>query len=90
MASNRDRREFLKCGAALAVAAAVTEETSAGTQPAGGGEDPKHPRIVDTHQHLWDLSRQHLPWLQKDSPLHRSFVMQDYLQATEAPFGAPP
>ena len=34
--------------------------------------------IVDTHQHLWDLTRFKLPWIQKDSPLARSFVMKDY------------
>jgi len=38
--------------------------------------------IIDTHQHLWDLSRFRLPW-QKDNPaLARSFVMRDYLEAT--------
>ena len=39
--------------------------------------------IVDTHQHLWDLTRFSLPWL-KDAPkLDRSFVMDDYRKATE-------
>jgi predicted TIM-barrel fold metal-dependent hydrolase len=38
--------------------------------------------IIDTHQHLWDLTRFRLPW-QKDNPkLARSFVMRDYLEAT--------
>ena len=38
--------------------------------------------IIDTHQHLWDLTIFHLPW-QKDNPkLARSFVMRDYLEAT--------
>lgn len=41
--------------------------------------------IIDTHQHLWDLSRFRLPWLEanRDSPLHRDFVMADYRRATE-------
>ena len=39
--------------------------------------------IVDTHQHLWDLSRFQLPWLKGDSKLDRSFLMKDYRQATE-------
>jgi predicted TIM-barrel fold metal-dependent hydrolase len=38
--------------------------------------------IIDTHQHLWDLSLFRLPW-QKDNPrLARSYVMRDYLEAT--------
>ena len=41
--------------------------------------------IVDTHQHLWDLQRFTLPWLQgnADHPLHRDFVMADYLRAAD-------
>lgn len=38
--------------------------------------------IVDTHQHLWDLSKFHLPWTKGNDVLARSFVMADYLQAT--------
>ncbi|MGP0064579.1 MAG: amidohydrolase family protein, partial [Isosphaeraceae bacterium] len=39
--------------------------------------------IIDTHQHLWDLTRFKLPWL-KDAPkLDRSFVMDDYRRATD-------
>ncbi len=38
--------------------------------------------IVDTHQHLWDLSKFRLPWT-KDAPkLNRSFVIDDYHKAT--------
>ncbi len=37
--------------------------------------------IIDTHQHLWDLSRLRLPWLPGDGPLARSHVMTDYLEA---------
>jgi len=39
--------------------------------------------IVDCHQHLWDLSRQKLSWLQGNDTLGRSFVMKDYLAAIE-------
>ena len=39
--------------------------------------------IVDTHQHLWDLTKLRLPWLQGDNPINRSFVMKDYLEAAE-------
>src|ERR1700693_5531108 len=80
MPRSLDRRDFLMQSAAAMGTAAVAEPAIAGTQPAQ--EDPKNPRIVDTHQHLWDLNRFNLPWLRKDTPLARSFVMQDYLQAT--------
>lgn len=39
--------------------------------------------IVDTHHHLWDLDRFHLPWLAGAPTLDRSFVMADYFAATE-------
>ena len=38
--------------------------------------------IVNTHQHLWDLSKFDLPWLKGAPSINRSFVMKDYLQAT--------
>ncbi len=37
--------------------------------------------IVDTHQHLWDLSKLKLTWL--SPPLDRSYTPEDYVQATE-------
>jgi len=41
-----------------------------------------HP-ILDTHQHLWDLSRFQLPWVDGVDPLNRSFLVEDYLAAVE-------
>ena len=41
-----------------------------------------HP-IIDTHQHLWDLSRFQLPWLDGVEPLNRSFLPADYAAAAE-------
>ena len=38
--------------------------------------------IIDTHQHLWDLTIFHLPWQKGNPKLARSFVMRDYLEAT--------
>ncbi len=38
--------------------------------------------IVDTHQHLWDLKRFRLPWLAAGGPLTRSYLSDDYRQAT--------
>jgi len=40
------------------------------------------PPIIDTHQHLWDLARFRLPWLQGAPTLNKNFLMSDYLQAT--------
>ena len=39
--------------------------------------------IVDTHLHIWDLSRFHYPWLDGESYLKRTFSIQDYQKATE-------
>lgn len=79
-----DRRRFLATTAVAASGATLTAASAeAGTQPAAQPQDdPKNPRIVDTHQHLWDLNRFNLPWVKKESPLARNFVMQDYLAAT--------
>lgn len=38
--------------------------------------------IIDTHQHLWDLTRFQLPWLSGAPALNRSFVLADYAAAT--------
>ncbi|MEZ5944549.1 MAG: amidohydrolase family protein [Planctomycetaceae bacterium] len=69
------RRTFLK-----ATAAGLC--TSAMMQNAPVHAAPKKQLIIDTHQHLWDLSWQKLPWLTDDSPLARNFVTSDYLKAT--------
>jgi L-fuconolactonase len=41
--------------------------------------------VIDTHQHLWDLTKFRLDWHQEADagPLRRSFVMKDYLEATQ-------
>jgi len=39
--------------------------------------------IIDTHQHLWDLSKLKLNWLEEAPTLNRNFLMADYLKATE-------
>jgi L-fuconolactonase len=49
---------------------------------AEGNKEKTQLPIVDTHQHLWDLSKFKLPWIEKGSPLAHSFVMKDYLAAT--------
>jgi L-fuconolactonase len=38
--------------------------------------------LIDTHQHLWDLSKFRLPWTSSAPSLNRSFLTSDYLEAT--------
>jgi predicted TIM-barrel fold metal-dependent hydrolase len=38
-------------------------------------------KIVDAHQHLWDLDLFHYEWLRQLPVLNRSFRMRDYLNA---------
>jgi predicted TIM-barrel fold metal-dependent hydrolase len=38
--------------------------------------------IIDTHQHLWDLTRFRLPWLKDRPALDRSYLPDDYVKAT--------
>lgn len=67
-----NRRAFL--GSAVA-------GTSAAALAAAADEEPLP--IVDTHQHLWDLRRFRLPWLEKGSSLDRNYLMRDYLKAAD-------
>lgn len=40
-------------------------------------------QLVDTHQHLWDLDRFNLPWVEPGSILARSHRLADYLRAAD-------
>ena len=39
--------------------------------------------LIDTHQHLWDLTHLELPWTGGIPQLNKNFVMSDYLKASE-------
>ena len=66
-----DRREFLR---ASALAAALG--------PLAGTVDDAA-EIVDTHQHLWEVPRQKLLWLESaPDVLRRSYTTEDYREAT--------
>src|SRR5262245_51498097 len=71
-----NRRDFLR-QSALAVGAA-----SAGARLEADDKKNAIP-IIDTHQHLWDLSKFKLPWLKEGSPIGHSYLMADYLKATQ-------
>ena len=77
------RRRFLTRSAALA-AGTMSASALAADQKESPVTVPDVP-IVDTHQHLWDLKRFKLPWLQADAshPLSRDFLMSDYLAAAQ-------
>ncbi len=69
-----NRRQFLFGSAMLAVGCQVNARSKRpeGVRP-----------IVDTHQHLWDLSKFRLPWLKAGGELTRDFTMADYRKATK-------
>ena len=68
-----NRRRFLERVSQVAVATSLTSPLRS------VGAEPLIP-IVDTHQHLWDLSKFKLRWL--SPPLDRSFTLKDYAEAT--------
>ena len=80
------RRGFLvssaggTAAAALLHAAATAQESATRGSAAGESAIP----VVDTHEHLWDLSRLRLPWLNQPSAAHfrRSYLPKDYEDAT--------
>ena len=40
--------------------------------------------IIDTHQHLWNLSQFRLPWLKPGGELTRDFTLEDYVSQEES------
>lgn len=87
-----DRREFCRAAAGGLLAAAGVAVGLASPEPIQAASEPKGKKpveddqlpIIDTHQHLWYLDLVRLPWLAGDAveSIRRSYVMQDYLQAT--------
>jgi predicted TIM-barrel fold metal-dependent hydrolase len=75
------RRQFL-CRSAGVLTTGVVAHTLAGrTARAAADKEPSLP-IVDTHEHLWDLSRANPAWMKPDNPLYRSYLTKDYEEAT--------
>ena len=72
MPSSLDRRGFLG-GAASAGLAWLARARQ---------ENPAPPPIVDTHVHLWDLSRFRLPWLAGAPALNHTVLASDYQKAS--------
>jgi predicted TIM-barrel fold metal-dependent hydrolase len=85
MTSTLSRRSFLEAAATRGVVATglASNEILAGASframPAGDAPIP----IVDTHQHLWDLNKFRLAWTDSVPKLAKSYLMKDYLEATD-------
>jgi predicted TIM-barrel fold metal-dependent hydrolase len=84
-----DRRAFvqesLRVLAGAGLGAALWQQDSLPAQAseqAGQGKEESI-AIVDTHQHLWNLDKFKLPWIEHGSPLAKSYGMKDYLAATK-------
>lgn len=75
-----NRRSFIRNATQATLASAILKKTS----PELVASSADLPLIVDTHQHLWDLSAQKLPWL-ASAPgiLNRSYTTEDYKAATD-------
>jgi predicted TIM-barrel fold metal-dependent hydrolase len=75
-----NRREFIAAAAASPVGLAAAQKK----EPAV--DKPKLP-IVDTHQHLWDLTKFKLAWFDPDSAegkiLGHNFTSKEYAEATK-------
>lgn len=75
-----DRRSFLTAAAAGASFVPLSQRAHSAPNPEGKAAMP----IVDTHQHLWDLSKFTLAWHEIDEyrPLARNFLLKDYAEVT--------
>ena len=67
-----NRREFIAAAATATVAASAFSR-----------EAPAMIPVIDTHQHLWDLSKFKLGWLKKGEPLDASYTPTEYAAATD-------
>lgn len=83
--STSSRRQFLAVTASALVTSAVTSAASVNLAAAqnSAGKSAAIP-IVDTHQHLWDLSKIQPPWLSAAPKiLSRTYELAEYAKATE-------
>ena len=79
------RRDFLQHSLAaattLGAAAVLSARVADAAEPRSDSTMPIM-KVVDSHQHLWDLKRFRLPWTAKNPAMDRDFTMRDYLAAT--------
>jgi|688.fasta_scaffold06009_11 L-fuconolactonase len=80
--SRLNRRHFAKSAAALSAAAVVAFKN--GPKLAAASTYPRPLKILDTHQHLWDLDKLKLPWLEgAPEVLKKKFWLDEYRGATK-------
>lgn len=83
-----NRRDFLaQTGRGIFAAGVASSLSAADPLSAGEGKvvaDDEQQAIIDTHQHLWDLTEFNLPWVKDPGAesLNRDYLMSDYLEAT--------
>ena len=75
------RRRFLQAAATASAGLVIEQDAGAAAGPLYDGE------IIDTHQHLWDLEKLKLPWVngltgQAKKILGRNYTLTDYAEAT--------
>src|SRR5438128_1525155 len=77
------RREFLEhslAAAALCGAYGRTTPLARAAEPRANS-DVLPFKVIDTHQHLWELKRFRLPWTDNNPAMARDYTMRDYLAA---------
>jgi len=79
------RRAFLKHSVAAAAALnamdALSAQRARAVEPQTQSTESMF-KVVDSHQHLWDLKKFRLPWTAKNPAMARDFSMLDYREAT--------
>ena len=86
---NWTRRSFVQFGSTAVAAGAaglpiVHASKCQGTEPSTEDQTKEGNLIVDTHQHLWDLRKLSLPWLEgSDAVLNRTMHLAEYAEATK-------
>src|SRR4029453_6695099 len=77
------RREFLGRGVAFVGSVALSSSVLNGALPAAAAAEADD-LIIDTHQHLWDLSKFDLAWLKTAAKVYQqSYRTEEYLAATK-------
>ncbi len=79
-----ERRDILKrslATAALGAGSSFLGPLASADEPQSNSKPPMF-KVVDTHQHLWELKRFRLAWTAANPAMARDYTMRDYLAAT--------